>query len=310
MTKTNRLGCHLACAILLSFTAIACAADATPLSERLLSSNSSVAIAALVELGRKGAHSQQELEMARSRIADGNASVRLAAIGAASRLHDDGAIPMIILSMRAADPAAASELGAALTALTGHNIGGADASVWAAWHEEVVKSTTASIAALQAASAKGDSNAVRAAIHPLLMQRAGRDQVVGALSDLVQSSSSPRIAALAREGLVTLNTAAAQIAIAAIKPDARPASTRSTSSPVDKPTVGKSGPTTTGVIDLPEKPNPWLSKGSLILLGCLVGLIGLTAVAIIYGKRWLAKHPKIEQMTRMFVLKSRRIKRN
>jgi hypothetical protein len=146
------------------------------------------------------------------RLADPEANIRLAAASAAASLHDDGAVPQLINAMREASGQGTDAFRAALATIAGGDRGGDSADNWSAWHDNIITTTMASCSKVRIAVLDKDFDTARAALHPILMQRAGRDKIVDLLEEL-GNGNDPRLVALAREGLAAIDTAAARVAL-------------------------------------------------------------------------------------------------
>jgi hypothetical protein len=182
------------------------------LVERLDAPDVRTATVALHEAGHRGVSSSEELLVVHVRLGDADPTVRMAAAGAAARMRDDAAVPLLAEGLRDADAQTAEIFRTALVAITGSDHGGSDADAWKAWHDEAEASTRAGIETLRAAVAAGDPEKARAALHPLLMPRCCRELIAEALAEVAQSDN-PRLAALAREGLSNLAGPQARLAM-------------------------------------------------------------------------------------------------
>ncbi|MEK7413202.1 MAG: hypothetical protein AAB263_07780 [Planctomycetota bacterium] len=294
-------------ALLLAALVTAVEADANSLATRLLSTDRTVLMTALTDLSNRGPSTLRDLEIARMLIGNPDPVIRLGAIQAAARLHDDGAILQLISTMRAADVDLAKEMRTALGHIVGSDIGGADPSVWANWYQTVLDGTIKGIKEVRTAIAAGDFDAARTALVPLMLQKAGREGVIFLLKELGTSDRDAELNKLAREGLAAMNAALAKMVLAEIDPRF---AARLAAATVQKPSVGTgttTGPSTAiGLLpgdEPPSKPLPW------IWIGVGVAFVGVFAWLWIYGKKWVAKHPRVEHVTRMFVvrMKTRRI---
>lgn len=193
------------------------AADPQPIADRLTSNERFVKVGALTDLAHQGPTSAREMELARDCLADNDPAIRLAAAGVVARLKDEGAVPQLIEAMRQADPASANDLRCALKAIAGIDAGGTDPEAWSDWRENITAMTDKGVAEVRSAIAEGNEAKARAALHPLLMQRAGRDSLVNLLEELA-GGDNPRLASLAREGLVAIDTASSRLALAGLGP--------------------------------------------------------------------------------------------
>jgi hypothetical protein len=201
---------NTACVLLLSLCASLFSGESA-LDERLRSRDPAVLAQALIDVGRNGASSTTDLEIVREGISSSSSLVRLAAISAATQLQDDAAIPALVWALRSQESSDQDNAHAALTALAGNDIGGRDPAAWQEWHREILEKTSKGVAAVREAMDAGDEVRTRAALHPLLMQRAGKDMVVEVLTDAALHGS-PSVAQLARGALSDMESAAAQVA--------------------------------------------------------------------------------------------------
>lgn len=207
---------RLSLVCLLAAISVGAADVSRPLSDRLLSPNSKELTAALLDLARSGPTSRQDIERARAGLVDMDPVVRQAAMTAVTAMRDDGSVQTLAGIMSSGSPAERQGAHDALVALAGSDAGGGDGAAWDAWDGKVAEETTAGISRVQEAVAANDIEKARGCLHPLLMQRAGRDLVVEMLSQIA-AGDDPRLAALAREGLSAIDTAYAHLVLADVQ---------------------------------------------------------------------------------------------
>lgn len=277
------------------------AAEQAPLSVRLSSGDHRELTRALVDLAHDGLSAASDLDRARTAIADPDPSVRLAAMGAVAKLHDDAAVPLLAEAMRSSDGAVATNAHSSLVAIVGRDVGQKDPEAWRAWDAGMSASTRASVDRFHGAVDKGDEEAARAIIHPLLMQRAGRDIVVEALVRAADSGN-PRLALLAREGLANIQTASAKLALSTITAGARPVLAGEASSlGSSNPPIGPAA-SAVAAVGLPASVVAPARDGWLIAM-VLAGVAGISASLWWACRRGRVK--AVEHWTRVFVLRAK-----
>lgn len=281
--------------------ATATTAELAPLSVRLNSGDNRELTRALVDLAHDGLSAAGDLDRARAAIADPDPSVRLAAMGAVAKLHDDAAVPLLVEAMRSSDESVVTNAHSSLVAIVGRDVGQNDPEAWRAWDAGMSASTRANVDRFHGAVDRGDEESARAIIHPLLMQRAGRDIVVEALIRAAESSN-PRLALLAREGLANVQTASAKLALSTIKAGAMPIPAGSPSALGGITSSVMPAATAMAAANLPTSVAATARDGWLIAM-MAAGVAGISA-----GLWWACRRGRVkavEHWTRVFVLRAK-----
>lgn len=282
------------------------AEEEAPLAQRLESAEAGVATQALFDLAKRGPPgSQREIEVVRMHLSSENANLRVAAASAAASLHDDGAVPQLIAAMRnAGEGGEGDAFQAALTTIAGGDKGGGDPDKWSAWHDGIIAVTQATCSRIRLGMQDGKIDEVRAALHPLLMQRAGRDLVVDMLEELGKGTD-PRLVALAREGLSAIDTAAARVALADLDRTLPAGSTTSAAgvaqAVIDEVGLPKTPPKSAPAA--PPKPQPPAGTGFFQFLFMLLTAGVLAVGGWFAGRHWLELKAKAKKATQRFVRK-------
>jgi hypothetical protein len=292
--------------LVLVLAAAAWAGDPDTLLERLESSDKPVVVQALTELARRGPPTNmREIENVRIHLADTDPKVRLAAATAAASVADDGSVPQLIAAMRAAGDGDGDGFRAALRSISGGDFGGQDPDAWSAWNDGVVSATQANCSRVRVATAAGDIDAARSALHPLLMQRCGRDTVVDLLEELGRSDN-PRLVALAMEGLAAFDTAAARVALANLNATL-PEGARSARE-VAEAVLDETGRSESATVRRSAAATQ-AEGGGISLGGIVLGSIFLVILlfgAFMAGRQWLAIKEKAKSATQRFTRSIRR----
>ncbi|HAT09628.1 MAG TPA: hypothetical protein DCS97_03330 [Planctomycetes bacterium] len=289
-------------AILVLLVTILSGGEQQELGDRLSSTDKTVAMPALFELARRGPpSSNREIEIVRMRLADPEPNIRVAAASAAASLHDDGAVPQLINAMRESSGQGSDAFRAALATIAGGDRGGDSPEAWSAWHDNIITSTMGSCSKVRIAVLDKNFDAARSALHPLLMQRSGRDKIVDLLEEL-GNGDDPRLVALAREGLAAIDTAYARVALANINrtlPEGVLSAADAAAAVVDQ--VGGQ-PSRPGAI---RRGAPPPEERSFFSKMFSVGFIMIGAAALLYGgwvagRNWLLLKEKAKEGTQRF----------
>lgn len=279
------------------------AAEPLPLGDRLESMDRAVAMQALFDLARRGPPgSMREIEVVRTRLSDSDPNIRMAAACAVASLHDDGAVPLLITALREFGDKGSPAFRAALSTIAGGDQGGDSAEAWTTWHDGVIASTQAGCSTVRLAVQDGKVDQARLALHPLLMQRAGRDLIVDLL-EVLGNGDNPRLVALAREGLMAIDTAAARLALAAIDrslPGGATSAAAVAAAVADQ--VGAPGAGgAKSASGRPGEANPASSFNTASVIILLVGFAAMAWGGWFAGRRWLAIKMKVREATGSFI---------